>query len=144
MQHEVYSAGYGPVVLQGLATWSATRDATFFVPYLTSDRQVLDCGCGPGGIIGLRDANGDGEVYHPAPDDLERLWKLTERVIQHHGGDTRFGRKQRQQLREAGLQDIVASTLSGAFGTTELITGFSRYFGSVFLTQHRDLILKEG
>ncbi len=101
--------------------------------------SIRTCGCwivdvSWGGIIGLRDANGDGDVSHPAHDDLERLWKLTERVIQHHGSDTRFGREQRQQLREAGFQNIVVSTSSGAFGTTELTTGVRHYFGSVFLT----------
>jgi len=49
-QHEIYSAGYDPLVLQGLARRSATRDAAFFVPHLTPVMHVLDCGCGPGGI----------------------------------------------------------------------------------------------
>lgn len=230
VQHEVYSAGYDPMVLQGLARRSAARDAAFFVPHLKPDMQVLDCGCGPGGItvtlayfvpqgrvvgvdvedsqlemgrreaqqrgisnvefqhasvyalpfaagtfdavlvhavlyhlaepmralqelrrvlksggiIGLRDTDSDGDVYYPVHDDVERYWKLIERVIRHNGGDVRFGRKQRWLLREAGFQNIVASASSDAFGTTELTAGFSRYFGSIFLNQHRELILKEG
>jgi ubiquinone/menaquinone biosynthesis C-methylase UbiE len=228
-QHEMYSAGYDPLVLQGLARRSAARDAAFFVPYLKPAMHVLDCGCGPGGIsvtlaalvpqgqvvgidiedgqldmgrreaqqrgipnvefhhaslyalpfadgtfdavlahavlyhlaepmkalrelwrvlkpggvIGLRDADFDGDVYYPAHEDVERFWKLTERVIEQSGGDVRFGRKQRRLLREAGFRNIVASASSDAFGTTEMTAGFSRYFGGVFLNQHRDLILKE-
>ena len=228
-KHEIYSAGYDPLVLRGLAKREATRDAAFFVPYLTPAMHVLDCGCGPGGIsvtlaalvpqgrvvgidiedrqldmgrqaaqqrgipniefhhaslyalpfadgtfdavlahavlyhlaeprnalrelwrvlkpggvMGLRDADFDGDVYYPAHEDVDRFWKLTERVIQHHGGDTRFGRKQRRLLREAGFQNIVASASSDAFGTSELTVGFSRYFGGVFLEQHRQLILEE-
>ncbi len=228
-KHEVYSAGYDPLVLQGLAKREATRDAAFVVPHFTPTMHVLDCGCGPGGIsvtlaalvpqgrvvgidiedgqldmgcrearqrgignvefhhaslyalpfedgifdavlahavlyhlaepmkalrelwrvlkpggvIGLRDADFNGDVYYPAHEDVDRFWKLTEQVIEHHGGDARFGRKQRCLLREAGFRNIVASASSDAFGTPELTGGFSRYFGGVFLNQHRDLILKE-
>ena len=228
-KHEAYSAGYDPLVLQGLARREATRDASFFVPHLTPTMQVLDCGCGPGGIsvtlaalvpqgrvvgidiedrqlemgrqaahqrgvpnvefhhaslydlpfpdgtfdavlahavvyhlaepmkalrelwrvlkpggvIGLRDADFDGDVYYPPHEDVDRFWNLTVRVIEHSGGDVRFGRKQRRLLREAGFQNIVASASSDAFGTPEMTSGFSRYFGGVFVNQHRELILKE-
>ncbi|MBX3329498.1 MAG: methyltransferase domain-containing protein [Nitrospira sp.] len=228
-KHEVYSAGYDPLVLKGLARREATRDAAFFVPHLTPAMHVLDCGCGPGGIsvtlaalvpqgrvvgidiedrqldmgrreaqqrgignvefhhaslyalpfedgtfdavlahavlyhlaepmkalqelwrllkpggvIGLRDADFDGDVYFPPHEDVDRFWKLMERVIEHSGGDTRFGRKQRRLLREAGFQNIAASASCDAFGTPEFTFGFSRYFGGVFLNQHRALILKE-
>ncbi|MBH0201332.1 MAG: methyltransferase domain-containing protein [Nitrospira sp.] len=228
-KHEVYSAGYDPMVLQGLARRAATRDAAFFVPYLKPDMHVLDCGCGPGGIsvtlaalvpqgrvvgvdiedrqldmgrqaaqqqgipnvefhhaslyalpfadgtfdavlahavvyhlaepmkalrelrrvlkpggmIGLRDADFDGDVYYPPHKDVDRFWNLTVRVIEQSGGDARFGRKQRRLLREAGFRDIVASASSDAFGTTEMTAGFSRYFGGIFLNQHREMILKE-
>jgi ubiquinone/menaquinone biosynthesis C-methylase UbiE len=228
-KHEAYSAGYDPLVLQGLARRSAARDAAFFVPHLKPDMHVLDCGCGPGGItvtlaalvpqgrvvgidiedgqldmgrreaqqrgignvefhhaslyalpfedgtfdavlahavlyhlaepmkalrelwrilkpggmIGLRDADFDGDVYYPAHEDVDRFWKLTKRVIEHNGGDPLFGRKQRRLLREAGFQNIAASASCDAFGTSEFTFGFSRYFGGVFLNQHRALILKE-
>ncbi|OQW30998.1 MAG: hypothetical protein A4E19_20755 [Nitrospira sp. SG-bin1] len=228
-KHETYSAGYDPMVLQGLARRTAARDAAFFMPYLKSDMHVLDCGCGPGGIsvtlaelvpqgrvvgidiedsqlemgrreaqqreignvefhhaslyalpfadgtfdavlahavlyhlaepmkalrelwrvlkpggvIGLRDADFDGDVYYPADKDVERFWKLTVQVIEHHGGDVRFGRQQRRLLREAGFRNVVGSASSDAFGTPEMTAGFSRYFGGVFLNQHREVILKE-
>ena len=229
VQHEVYSAGYDPMVLQGLARRSAARDAAFFVPHLKPDMQVLDCGCGPGGIsvtlasfvpqgrvvgmdveesqlelgrrevqqrgivnvefqhasvyalpfadetfdavlahavlyhlaepaqalrelrrvlkpggvIGLRDTDGDGDLYYPLQEDVERFWSLTSRVIEHNGGDTRFGRTQRRLLRETGFQNVVVSVSSDVFSTTEQTAAFSRYFGSIFLNQHRAVILKE-
>lgn len=228
-KHEVYSMGYDPLVLRGLARRETTRDAAFFVPYLTPAMHVLDCGCGPGGIsvtlaalvpqgrvvgidiedgqldlgrrearqrgidnvefhhaslyalpfadgtfdavlahavlyhlaepmealrelwrvlkpggvIGLRDADYDGDIYYPAHEDIDRFWELTKRVIEHHGGDPRLGRKQRRLLREAGFHNIAASASSDAFSTPEFTGGFSRYFGGVFLEQHRKLILEE-
>lgn len=228
-RHEVYSAGYDPLVLLGLARRTAARDAAFFVPHLKPDMHVLDCGCGPGGIsitlasivpqgrvvgvdvedsqlelgrqeaqrsgignvefhhasiyalpfadatfdavlahavlyhlaepmkalrelwrvlkpggvIGLRDADSEGDVYHPTHEDLDRFWKLVGRIIDRNGGDVRFGRKQRQLLREAGFRNTVGSASCDTFGTPGMTAGFSRYWADVFLEQHRQLILAE-
>jgi ubiquinone/menaquinone biosynthesis C-methylase UbiE len=103
-------------------------------------RRVLK----PGGLIGLRDADIDGDVYHPPHPELERFWKLAERVVLHSGGDMRFGRKHRQILRETGFVEIIASASSDAFGTPEATGGFSRYWTGVFLVQHSELILQQG
>lgn len=228
-QHEVYSAGYDPLVLLGLSRRTVTRDAAFFVPHLRPDMQVLDCGCGPGGIsvtmaglvpqgrvvgvdiedgqldmgrqeaqrnrignvefhhasvyalpfadgtfdavlahavlyhlaepmkalrelwrvlkpgglIGLRDSDSEGDVYHPTHEDLDRFWKLAGRIIDRNGGDARFGRKQRQLLREAGFRNTAGSASCDTFGTPNMTAGFSRYWADVFLEQHRRLILTE-
>ena len=103
-------------------------------------RRVLK----PRGLIGLRDADIDGDVYHPPHPELARFWKLAELVISHSGGDPRFGRKHRQILREAGFVEIVATASSDSFGTPETTTGFSKYWTDVFLTQHHDLIVSQG
>jgi hypothetical protein len=47
---------------------------------LTEPMQALEelrCILKPGRVIGLRDADGDSEVYYMAQDDLERFSKLT-------------------------------------------------------------------
>lgn len=47
---------------------------------LTEPMQALDelrCILKPGRVIGLRNADGDSEVYYMAQDDLERFSKLT-------------------------------------------------------------------
>lgn len=228
-QHEVYSAGYDPLVLLGLSRRTAARDAAFLVPHLQPDMHVLDCGCGPGGIsvtlaslvpqgrvvgidiedsqldmgrqeaqrggignvefhhasvyalpfadatfdavlahaflyhlaepmkalrelwrvlkpgglIGLRDSDAEGDVYHPVHEDLDRFWKLAGRIIDRNGGDARFGRKQRQLLREAGFRNTIGSASCDTFGTPSMTAGFSRYWAEVFLEQHRRLILTE-
>lgn len=97
---------------------------------LTEPMQALEelrCIPKPERVIGLRDADGDGEVYYMAHDDLEWFSKLTGRVIQYHGGDIRFGRKEGRLLREAGFQNVIASASSDAFGTTELTAGFNQF-----------------
>ncbi len=228
-QHEVYSAGYDPLVLFGLSRRTAARDAAFFVPHLKSDMDILDCGCGPGGIsvtlaslvpqgrvvgvdiedsqldmgrqeaqrsgvanvefhhasvyalpfpdatfdavlahavlyhlaepmkalrelwrvlkpggvIGLRDSDSEGDVYYPTHEDLDRFWKLAGRIIDRNGGDARFGRKQRQLLREAGFRNTAGSASCDTFGTPNMTAGFSRYWADVFLEQHRRLMLTE-
>ncbi|MER3445518.1 MAG: hypothetical protein C4291_01185 [Candidatus Dadabacteria bacterium] len=47
---EHYSIGYDPLAMGGLSRRSASRDAAFFMPYLHSGMDILDCGCGPGTI----------------------------------------------------------------------------------------------
>ncbi len=98
----------------------------------------------PGGLIALRDADNDGDVYYPPDPHLDRLWILAGYVISHNGGDIRFGRRHRQILREAGFIEIIASASSDSFGTPETTASFSKYWTEVFLVQHRELILKQG
>ena len=102
-------------------------------------RRVLK----PGGLVGLRDADVAGDVYFPPQAELDRLWKVAERVISHNGGDLRFGRKHRKVLREAGFVDIIATASSDSFGTPQQTAGFSRYWSEVFMAQHRPLILAQ-
>jgi ubiquinone/menaquinone biosynthesis C-methylase UbiE len=98
----------------------------------------------PGGLIGVRDADIDGDIYYPQGPDVDRFWKLAEQVMRHNGGDVRFGRRHRQMLREAGFIRIVASASSDSFGTLEMTTRFSKYWAEIFLVQHRELILTHG
>lgn len=229
-KHESYSGGYAPSLLQGLLRREAAREAAFFIPQLEPHMNVLDCGCGPGGItlglaalvpqgqavgvdiqaeqlelgrqrarergldnvqfkqasayelpfednsfdavlahailyhlgepkkaleeifrvlkpggvLGIRDADVDGDVYHPQNPLLEQFWKLSEKVMSHNGGDLRFGRRHRQILREAGFVEIVGTSSCDSYGTPESTLSFSKYFGEAYLNQHRELILKQG
>lgn len=45
---ERYSAGYGPLVIEALASRELDREAGFLLPHLAPGMTVLDCGCGPG------------------------------------------------------------------------------------------------
>lgn len=97
----------------------------------------------PGGLIGIRDSDVEGDVYHPAHEDLDRFWKLAGRIIDRNGGDARFGRKQRQLLREVGFRNTAGSASCDTFGTPSMTAGFSRYWAEVFLEEHRRLIHTE-
>jgi SAM-dependent methyltransferase len=103
-------------------------------------RRVLK----PGGLIGLRDADIDGDVYHPQDPDMDRFWKLTEQTMKHNGGDARLGRRHRQILREAGFIEIAGPASSDSYGTPESTASFSKYWTDVFLVQHRELVLTRG
>ena len=100
-------------------------------------RRVLK----PGGLLGLRDADIDGDVYHPTDPTLAQFWKLAEQVLQAAGGNLRLGRRHRALLRETGFVDIQASASYDAFGTPEAVAGFMRYWSDIFVPQHRERIL---
>ncbi len=47
---ENYVMGYGPAAVSLMGRRTARSHAAFFVPYLKSGMDLLDCGCGPGTI----------------------------------------------------------------------------------------------
>jgi hypothetical protein len=98
----------------------------------------------PGGILGLRDADIEGDVYYPDNPLLKRFWALAEQVASSNGGDMRFGRRQRALLRECGFEDVRASASYDSFGDAKSVEGFSCYWADVFLPQHRHAILSAG
>ena len=102
-------------------------------------RRVLK----PGGLIGVRDADIDGDVYYPVDPELDQFWKLVDKVLRYNGGNPRFGRKQRQVLREAGFIKIVASASSDSFGTPEKTNEFIQYWTEIFLSEHRQFVLDQ-
>jgi SAM-dependent methyltransferase len=103
-------------------------------------RRVLK----PGGLVGLRDADIDGDVYFPGNPLLERFWAIAAQVAAAGGGDIRFGRRQRAVLRECGFEDVRASASYDCFGDAPAVSGFSRYWADVFIPKHRETILTAG
>lgn len=98
----------------------------------------------PGGILGLRDADIDGDVYYPEDPLLQKFWSLAEHVSTAGGADLSFGRKQRALLRECGFHEIRASASYDSYGDEQSVEGFSRFWADVFMTQHREAILAAG
>jgi ubiquinone/menaquinone biosynthesis C-methylase UbiE len=49
-----YSVGHRPAAVGYMARRTVERNAQFALPYFSSGRSLLDCGCGPGSItLGL-------------------------------------------------------------------------------------------
>ncbi|MDJ0659793.1 MAG: methyltransferase domain-containing protein [Crocosphaera sp.] len=49
-EREKYSGAYGTITLHSFSERKASKEADFFLPYLSSNMTLLDCGCGPGTI----------------------------------------------------------------------------------------------
>lgn len=98
----------------------------------------------PGGVVGIRDADVGGDLYAPTDPLLDRAWDLLDRLVQHNGGNPRFGRAQRAALREAGFGEIVATASFDAYGTPEATRAWAEFWAEYLARQHADLIVGEG
>lgn len=225
-----YSGGYDGRVVRGLSQRSVIREGAFFLPYLRSGMDVLDCGCGPGtmtvqvaavvapgavvgidlessqfsvgrgrarerrldnvrfeqasiyalpfpdksfdlvyahavlyhldrpevalremhrvlrpgGLVAVRDSDTRGDLSAPTDPQLDRVWELTSQVMQDHGGNPAFGACQRGLLRDAGFIDIVATASYDAYGTPELMQGFTAFWAAFLAEHHADRIVRHG
>ena len=60
---ESYTPGYTPSAVEFMSRRTAESHAAFFLPHLKPGMQLLDCGCGPGGItVGLAERVRPGET----------------------------------------------------------------------------------
>ena len=93
----------------------------------------------PGGILGIRDADRDGEIFWPEKESLTKVLDMWNRVMQHNGGDPFIGRRLRSLLTEIGLKRIEASASYECHGTPESVQYTvdigSNYFSGVFADQ---------
>jgi ubiquinone/menaquinone biosynthesis C-methylase UbiE len=60
----------------------------------------------PGGIIGVREEDRDGDVIYPLPPRLKQAHELLMRLWSQAGGDPYFPKRYRAILREAGFAHI--------------------------------------
>jgi SAM-dependent methyltransferase len=98
----------------------------------------------PGGVVGIRDSDIGGDLYAPPDPLIDRGWELLNRLIQHNGGNPRFGRTQRAALREAGFTEIVATASYDTFGTQGSARAWAEFWAEYFARQQTDLIVQQG
>lgn len=75
----------------------------------------------PRGVVGVRDADRDGDVYAPADAQFEQAWSLLYKVHSLHGGNAYLGKTLRAVLHEAGFEDVQASASYDHYGTPEAV-----------------------
>jgi SAM-dependent methyltransferase len=98
----------------------------------------------PGGVVGIRDTDTGGDLWFPSTPTLDRAWALISRVLEHSGGNPRFGRAQRAALRAAGFVRVVASASYDVFGTPEAAGRAAEYFADFIGREHAELIVAQG
>ncbi|MBM3502169.1 MAG: class I SAM-dependent methyltransferase [Armatimonadetes bacterium] len=98
----------------------------------------------PGGVVGLRDWDFAGDVWHPALPEVDRAMQLAARTVTHLGGNPAFGRTQQAALRAAGFEVVGLSASSEVFSAHDRAPGFAKYWADHFLVEHTELIQQEG
>lgn len=79
----------------------------------------------PGGVVAAASVEYDGLILAgPHQPLVRRFYHIREQLWQHDGADPYLGRELRRLLLEAGYVDVVASTKSISYGTTEAVREF--------------------
>jgi ubiquinone/menaquinone biosynthesis C-methylase UbiE len=81
----------------------------------------------PGGFVGIRDDDVGSAIWSPINSLMEKGHTIFQEVWKHNGGDPRFGRRQRQALREAGFSNIKVSATCFCCETSEAVEEQSKF-----------------
>jgi len=73
----------------------------------------------PGGLIAARDSDYGAMVWYPDFSVMDEWLALYERVARSNGGEPDAGRRLHAWAREAGLDDVTASTSTWTYATRE-------------------------
>ena len=84
----------------------------------------------PGAVIGVVDADWDGELLHPTSPVLSRSMELARRL--REGTGPFVGRRLRHLLHEAGFRDVQGSARAIHHGTEDEARGFGTFTASLF------------
>lgn len=227
---ERYSGAYGRITLGSFSERKARKEAEFFLPYLSPQMQLLDCGCGPGtitvdlakivapgeaigidiedsqfiigqkkarsenvtnikfklaniyqlpfadnsfdavfahaviyhlkhphqalrelyrllkpgGVLGIRDAAHDSNIFAPSIPILEKAWDILSRVVECNGGNPFFGKYQRKILQEVGFVNVKASASFDYAGTPEATKKAGEFWADLILqNQVIDVVIEQ-
>jgi len=73
----------------------------------------------PGGLVAARDADFGAMVWYPDFSVMDEWLALYQRVARANGGEPDAGRRMHAWAREAGLDDVTASTSTWTYATPE-------------------------
>jgi SAM-dependent methyltransferase len=73
----------------------------------------------PGGLIAVRDGDYGAMIWYPEVPALDDWLALYKRVARGNGGEPQAGRRLHTWAREAGLEDITASSSTWTYATPE-------------------------
>ena len=93
----------------------------------------------PDGILGAREVDTEGMLVTPFEPILLRVRDLWERVIRHHGGDTRIGKQLSALVRQAGFTHLDVSASYECFGASVL----HRWASPSQMLEHWQMILEQ-
>lgn len=75
----------------------------------------------PGGVMGVRETDKSGRLLWPPLKELQKGWELTDRLVEHNGGDSGIGKRLRSMLCQVGLKDVEASASYDSHGRQETV-----------------------
>ena len=73
----------------------------------------------PGGVIGIRAAEDDGNIAYPITPEYIKYRQWTDQLQREQGANNQIGKQLRALLRQTGFERIVASATYDSYGTTE-------------------------
>lgn len=84
---------------------------------LTEIRRLLK----PGGVIGIRNPDVDGQVFAPAAPLLERSTQIYAQLVAANGGNAKIGKHHKGLLRQAGFTDVAISATYEVYDSDEAV-----------------------
>ncbi|WP_448628320.1 class I SAM-dependent methyltransferase [Geodermatophilus sp. URMC 64] len=73
--------------------------------------------CRPGGVLGIREGDYGGMVWHPPDEELDRWLQIFAGIVQRNGGEPEAGRRLVSWAHAAGLRDLARSASAWCFST---------------------------
>lgn len=99
----------------------------------------------PGGVIGIRDVERQGDILAPPNPLFDKAYNLLYRAWQTKGGSLFFGHTQRTILHEVGFVDTEASASYDSYGTTESVRDMGeRLIKQILHPRNTSIIIEQG
>ena len=98
----------------------------------------------PGGVIGVRAPDYEGNIIAPPDPLVLRVEELYEHLSRQNGGNPRVGKHLRALLREAGFSEIACSASYDCFDAPEMTRKWAANVAGLLTTKKEDFIALGG